>query len=324
MTLRTEQLEISVLAGFVPVTPSIVASETESVRATKARMLSGPFETKTAAAPPATSKPRKGDLEQKQLGVRFEIKADSLNEEARSFSGLASTWDLDLGGDVIRRGAFKRTLKNWKSSKQPMPLLDSHNAWSTVNAVVGKMEAAEETDAGLECTFSVIEGPIGDEVWRRIKGGYVTGLSIGYRARKIEEASEQDRLAGVWRYLLEVELREVSVVLYPMNPGAQIDPGSMKAMSAAIAALEEAAESRELTAEEKAELTELQTKINLLLEDDEVEPDPKATTPAPTVETDPAAKAELAPDDPKRIELDRKLTDTRLRSHGTRVRGFRA
>jgi HK97 family phage prohead protease len=210
------------------------------------------LEVKTTQAPPTESK---------RAVAAFQVKADSINEAARTFTGLASTWDLDLGGDVIRKGAFKRTLQNWQKSKAPLPLLDSHNAWSTIRAVIGKLEEAEETDEGLVATFSVMDGPDGDEIWRRLKGGYVSGLSIGYRAMKQEAPSEEDRLKGIWRILTEVKLEEVSVCVWPMNPEARIDADSVKALTPeAIAAW---------TDEEKA-------RIRALLEPAPAEPEAPA------------------------------------------------
>lgn len=188
---------------------------------------------KTLAAPPIQTKsaaPAAPSIESKRAGVAFEVKADSIDDAARSFTGLASTWDLDLGGDVIRKGAFKKTLNDWRKSKRPLPLLDSHSAWGTIRAVVGKVTDAEETDEGLVATFAVMEGNDGDEIWRRVKGLYVTGLSIGYRAIKQEAPSEEDRLKGVWRILTEVKLEEISVCVWPMNPSARIDADSVKSL----------------------------------------------------------------------------------------------
>lgn len=271
-------------------------------------------QTKSAGAT-ATRK----DGETKHIDLPFQIKADSVDEEARTFTGMASTWDMDLGGDVIHKGAFKRTLNNWKRSKRPLPLLDSHQAWGTIRSVVGKVEDARETDEGLEATFSVIDGPDGDEIWRRIKGGYVDGLSIGYRAIKIETPTEEEQRAGVWRHLKEVELREISVVLYPMNTDARIDGRSVKALAAQIAAIEEAAECRDLTDEEKAELAELQTKIGALL-DSEAQPGPGTPPTAAPPAPEPEPKIEgLAPEDPKRLELDARIRELRLQRLATRA-----
>ncbi|GMV06729.1 MAG: hypothetical protein AMXMBFR53_30040 [Gemmatimonadota bacterium] len=276
----------------------------------------------------AQAAPSKNRDEMKHLGVPFQVKADSLDDATRSFTGLASTWDLDLGGDVIHKGAFKRTLNNWHRSKSVLPLLDSHSAYGTVRAIVGRMIDAKETDEGLVATFEVIDGPDGDEIWRRIKGGYVTGLSIGYRAIKIEAPSEEEQRAGVWRHLKEVELREVSVVVWPMNPAARIDKGSMKALAADVAALEEAAACRDLTDEEKAELAELNAKIEALLDEGGVTPKTGGTPPEePPLVTPPAEKegpAGLAPDDPGRLEMEARLAEHRLRVVGTHARTVRA
>lgn len=195
----------------------------------------------------------------KSLVTRLEVK--EVDEESRTFSGLAATWDLDLGGDVINKGAFKRTLKNWKKSKRPLPLLDSHNAFSSVRNVIGKMAEAEETDDGLEASFEVIEGDDGDEIFRRVKGGYVDGLSIGYQAVKVQyPETEEERAQGIYRYLDEVKLREVSVVLFPMNENARIDTTSMKAMIMGLTA-----EDRELEDDERQELKRLMDHITHLL-----------------------------------------------------------
>ncbi|HEX7090634.1 MAG TPA: HK97 family phage prohead protease [Longimicrobiales bacterium] len=193
-------------------------------------------------------------IEIKRAPTRFEVK--ETDEEQRTFRGLASTWELDLGGDVIHRGAFKRTLDHWRRSGRVIPLLDQHN-YGSVRAVVGKLIDARETADGLDAKFRVVEGPDGDEILRRIKGGYVDGLSIGYRPVKIEEPSDQERLRGIRRHLKEIELREISVVIWPMNTGARLDASSVKAL---LAKGPDA-----LTDDDFAELVALRDEIDALL-----------------------------------------------------------
>lgn len=182
----------------------------------------------------------------------FQVKA--VDEEERTFTGLASTWQEDLGGDVIHRGAFAKTLQEWKAGKKVLPLIDQHN-YGSVRMVVGKMLEARETADGLEADFEVIDGPDGDEIMRRLKGGYVDGLSIGYRAVKWEIEETGDNYYDRIRHLKEVQLYEVSVVIWPMNEGARIDSDSVKAALLA------------LTPEQKAE-------FRALLES-ESDPEPK-------------------------------------------------
>ena len=156
----------------------------------------------------------------RDLGLAFELKAT--DDATRTFSGLAAAYSQDLGGDVILPGAFKRTLADWRKAKAKLiPLMDSHSRRS-VRGIVGKMTEAAEVADGLEATFSVIEGPDGDEVYRRVKGGYVDALSIGYQAMEIRTPTEEEQRRGVWRFLKEVKLLAGSVVAFPMNPDARI------------------------------------------------------------------------------------------------------
>jgi len=210
-------------------------------------------------------------IERKAIVRPFEIKAVDATE--RTFEGLASTWDLDLVGDVIHRGAFRRTLSHWRQSGRVIPLLDQHN-YGSVRAVVGKLIAAKETEDGLWTRYQVIDGPDGDEVLRRIEGGYVTGLSIGFRPVKVEEPSDEDRKRGIWRHIKEVQLLEISVVIWPANDGARIDVDSVKSLLAAM-------KDRDLTDDDMAELKALRDDIDALLNGIEAPDSPDSGTSEP-------------------------------------------
>lgn len=164
--------------------------------------------------------------ETKQLLVsRLEVK--QLDEEARTFEGLASTWDLDLGNDVIKRGAFRETIKEWKESGRVLPLLDSHN-WFSVRDAVGKLLEAKETEDGLWTRWKIVPGQDGDEILARLRpdedsGPFVDSMSIGYVP--VEWAMDEE--TGI-RTLKKVDLHEVSLVLFPMNPEARIDSATVK------------------------------------------------------------------------------------------------
>ena len=210
-------------------------------------------------------------LEKKAIVRPFEVKA--VNAEERTFEGLASTWDLDLVGDVIHRGAFRRTLSHWRKSGRVIPLIDQHN-YGSVRSVVGKLIAAKETEDGLWTRYQVIDGPDGDEVLRRIEGGYVTGLSIGFRPVKVEEPSDEERKRGIWRHIKEVQLLEVSVVIWPANDGARIDIDSVKSLLAAM-------KDRDLTDDDMAELKALRDDIDALLNGIEAPDSPDSGTSEP-------------------------------------------
>lgn len=164
--------------------------------------------------------------------ARFEFKAT----EKRQFTGLASTWDLDQGGDLIEQGAYSRTLREIKRDDRTIPLINQHR-YSDTRHAIGKMIAAKETRTGLETTFQVVNSPEGDEFLARITEGIIDGLSIGYEARGWRPPTDAERKIGVQRVLTDVELREVSLVIWGMNQYALIDASSVKSIADALAGL---------------------------------------------------------------------------------------
>lgn len=250
-----------------------------------------PLELKTAPA----AAPRPRDLTGKAV-ARFEVKA--VDEAGRSFTGLASTWDQDLGDDVIHQGAFRRTLDAWRSSKRSLPLMDQHN-YDSITNVLGKMTEAQETADGLETSWVVLPGAKGDEALLRLRERVIDGLSIGYRAVKYDwEETDAGRFGRI-RHLREVELLEVSLVLWPMNEGARVDLDSVKALLAA-----------DLSKADRAELEQLHAQLTRALHPEQ-DPPGKGTP----------AGGGLAPDDPRRLALEAQLRDLHLgglvRSTGT-------
>lgn len=177
------------------------------------------------------TKERQAELEQKfgtagPLSVRLEVKAVGTGTD-RTFEGLAATWDLDLGDDIIEKGAFSATLKEWKSSGRPIKLLDSHSTL-TIRSALGKLVAAKETDEGLWTKWEVIGGGDGDAALDRLRLGIVDSMSIGFFPVKWSFEENDAARFGVIRHLIEIDLKEVSLVLFPMNPAALIDTSTVK------------------------------------------------------------------------------------------------
>ncbi|MEI9850617.1 MAG: HK97 family phage prohead protease [Sphingomonas sp.] len=114
------------------------------------------------------------------------------------FAGYAAVFDApDRGGDVVRKGAFR--------VRGAVPLL-----WQHGGAPVGEIEWIEEDSRGLRVIGRVREPGLAAAV----ESGAVSGLSFGYRVRKARR--------GLHRELLQVELREVSLVASPMQPLARV------------------------------------------------------------------------------------------------------
>lgn len=258
------------------------------------------IELKTAVATPSASDRRAVTRpESKRFVVKFAVKAEAIDEEQRTFEGLASVWGKDLGDDVMHEGAFKKTIKEWKSGDEAIPLLNSHNHWDVMSAV-GQLVDAKETKDGLWTKWEIIKGPDGDRVLERIRPGAngrspVGKMSIGFEPTKIDFTKDDTARFGQVRNLREVNLKEVSLVLFPMAPGASIDASSVKSFTDDLAEVK----GEEVDDATKAQLRVLASRIgNLLAATKGASPkpqDPPATKTEPKTPAAPASAA-AAPD----------------------------
>lgn len=143
------------------------------------------------------------------------IKADG---EPGVLEGYGSVWGkVDSYGEVVVEGAFTKSLKRWRSSKRPIPMLWQHQS----DMPVGVWDTFEEDAKGLKLTGRVnLETQRGQEAWSDVKMQAVTGLSIGYYELKADPYNYGDTEP---RKLIELDLREVSPVTFPALKEAQID-----------------------------------------------------------------------------------------------------
>jgi HK97 family phage prohead protease len=129
---------------------------------------------------------------------------------ALRFAGYAALFDkVDRGGDLIRKGAFARAVS---SGPGGVPLLWQHEP----GRPIGRIERIAEDARGLRVIGRLTPGaPRADEAAALLRDGAVGGLSFGYRVR-----TKQQR--GVGRELIDLDLVEVSLVTFPMQPGARV------------------------------------------------------------------------------------------------------
>jgi HK97 family phage prohead protease len=123
------------------------------------------------------------------------------------FAGYAALFDrADAARDIIRRGAFARTLAERQA---PLPLFWQHRP----DQRIGWVERAVEDARGLR-VIATIDNP-GGRAATLLRAKAVNGLSFGYRARAASTASDA-------RVLLDVDLVEVSLVTHPLQYGARV------------------------------------------------------------------------------------------------------
>ena len=144
----------------------------------------------------------------------FEIKAIDTKADPDNFivEGLASPYgNVDSFRDIVEPGSFTTSLIKDGHGR---PILWQHNR----DEPIGKGEMTDQI-AGLAVKIRLPKKDtfVSGRVMPQVEIGSVTGLSIGYRTIK----EEWDEVARVNR-LLELDLREVSLVTFPANDNARI------------------------------------------------------------------------------------------------------
>ncbi len=121
--------------------------------------------------------------------------------------------DPDRGGDVIAPGAFSATLARRATS---VKLLWQHDPAQPI----GFWDSITEDARGLRVKGRLLTDiQRGAEAAALLEAGVLDGLSIGYRAIKSDRR-------GPHRHLTEIDLWEISLVTFPMNANARLQPQS--------------------------------------------------------------------------------------------------
>lgn len=141
-----------------------------------------------------------------------------------------SSWMLgDDWQDVVRPGAFRRTLADHKSRGVMPQMFLQHDRWSLP---CGGWTSASEDEDGLALEGQILTDSARPEIkdlYPLVKRGWVSGLSIGF----VPVKAKLDEKAKI-RELVEVELQEISIVTFPGNDSARItdvksaDPALLK------------------------------------------------------------------------------------------------
>lgn len=147
-------------------------------------------------------------------------------DDKMTFGGYGAVFgNMDSYGDVIDKGAFKRTLREAKSSGNYPAMLLQHGGWGMDSASltpIGVWTELEEDEKGLKVTGRLADTERGREAYGLLKmqpRPALNGLSIGYYAKKFTVGTKPEEPR---RTLHDVELIEVSLVTFPANPKARI------------------------------------------------------------------------------------------------------
>jgi HK97 family phage prohead protease len=131
-----------------------------------------------------------------------------------AFEGYASLFGVeDQGRDVVMPGAFRASLD--RRGTHDIRMLFQHDPAQPI----GLWDDISEDARGLHVRGHLIEDVArARELLALMRAGALDGLSIGFRARR----ATRDARTGQ-RRLHEIDLWEISIVTFPMLPGARVN-----------------------------------------------------------------------------------------------------
>ena len=162
----------------------------------------------TINKPSLLTKDSKPSLEYMDTSADLSLKADGDEGE---FYGYAARYNLDQGGDKIMLGAFDATVKKRGTS---IKLLYQHMP----SEPIGTITSIEANNKGLKISAKLLLSvQKGRETYEMMKAGILDSMSIGYSLGPRDFAYDGDV-----RVLKKVDVREISVVTFPMNDAARV------------------------------------------------------------------------------------------------------
>jgi len=146
----------------------------------------------------------------KRLNCDLIIKSFNEDEEDDFFyfDGMASTYEKDLVGDIICKGAFGDL------SNKNIPILYQHEE------PIGVMTFAQENKEGLYIKAKLPKDDtlVNGRVMPQMKAGSINSMSIGFRANR-----HDIEIKGEDTFIKKVDLKEISLVTFPANTGANVN-----------------------------------------------------------------------------------------------------
>ncbi|SMX98047.1 MULTISPECIES: HK97 family phage prohead protease [Brevibacterium] len=146
----------------------------------------------------------------------------SAPDDEGTFEALVAVFNnIDSYGDVILKGAFADTLKEWGDSGYPVPVVWSHDKDDPFSHI-GVVTEAKETETGLVVKAQLdMENPKAKQVHKLLKGGRIKEFSFAF-SYDMEDVSPAKRDSVEVRELKKLKLYEVGPTMVGANPSTQL------------------------------------------------------------------------------------------------------
>jgi len=168
--------------------------------------------------------------------VDVEIKAIGEDGDGR-FQAYASTFDVvDSYGDMVVKGAFEDSLKEYGTKGDGIPLYWRHRMDDPF-MLIGKTVEAREDERGLWVDCTLLETNNAKQVHALLKAGLVRQMSFAYDIVEAAWVERKPEDGGSYYELRKLLIHEVSVV--PVGANQETEILAVKAARDAVLAADE-------------------------------------------------------------------------------------
>lgn len=155
----------------------------------------------------------------KRVSYPVELKAlGDTNGDAGRVEALVSIFgNVDLMGDRVMPGAFEKSIGEWKSSGDPIPVVFSHE-WGDLWSHIGQVDSIEETPKGLRAvyTLDIADNPAAAQTYKLLKRRTLKEHSFAY------DVVNERRAKDGANELTELKLIELGPTLKGANPDTEL------------------------------------------------------------------------------------------------------
>ena len=164
----------------------------------------------------------------RNVAQKIEIREDGQTPHLVGYAAVFNAKSVDLGPfvEIIRPGAFKRALAGNPDVKAFL----NHNEDRMLGRTKASTLALAEDDHGLRIDITPPDTQDGRDVVTNVRLGNYDAMSFAFEA-KVEKWDMN--VTPAFRELLDVDLFDVSVVVYPAYPQTEVDLRSFEAARAA-------------------------------------------------------------------------------------------
>lgn len=165
------------------------------------------------------------------LGVEVRAEADK-----RTLTGYAAVWNSDttIGDYFVERiapNAFTKALRG------DILALVNHDSGRVIGRTKSGTLRLAQDNHGLKVEIDVPDTTDGNDLWKLVERGDVSGMSFSFRATKQEWDESGDMPK---RTVIEAELYEVTATPIPAYPDTSLALRSLESARAEVAAMREA------------------------------------------------------------------------------------